>query len=301
MDLGVESSNLSPSILFKAYFILNFDTELTYKIQMDRILIVFIFIALVFLPVISFAQEGNYVFHVEPPPDYVRDTVPEKSFADWLRKLPIKSGNPPVYLFNGEPKGNQAAHHAVLDMDIGDRDLQQCADAVLRLRAEYFFSMNHYDSIQFNFTSGDRAYFRKWIEGYRPIIDGNDVRWHKSAGVDSSYNNFRKYLNTVFTYAGSYSLRRELKRVENISDMNIGDVFIQGGFPGHAVIVIDMAANTTTGDKAFLLAQSYMPAQDIHILKNPDKSMLTPWYSTNFDGKLYTPEWVFEKNDLMRF
>ena len=51
--------------------------------------------------------------------------------------------------------------------------------------------------------------------------------------------------------------------------MQIGDVFIKGGFPGHAVVVLDMAENDRTGQRVFLLAQSYMPAQDIHIMKNP--------------------------------
>jgi len=46
--------------------------------------------------------------------------------------------------------------------------------------------------------------------------------------------------------------------------------------PGHAVIVVDMAEDAK-GQRAFLLAQSYMPAQDIHILKNPMDADLSPW------------------------
>ena len=58
-----------------------------------------------------------------------------------------------------------------------------------------------------------------------------------------------------------------------------------------------------TGKKVFLLAQSYMPAQQIHILVNPTSRNLSPWYElTETDaGKLYTPEWIFEKKDLKRF
>ena len=72
---------------------------------------------------------------------------------------------------------------------------------------------------------------------------------------------------------------------------------------GHAVIVVDVAIYTQTGKKVFLLTQSYMPAQQIQILVNPANRGLSPWYelSDNDEGKLYTPEWVFEKKDLKRF
>ena len=82
-----------------------------------------------------------------------------------------------------------------------------------------------------------------------------------------------------------------------------GDVFIKGGSPGHAVIVVDVAIYPQTGKKVFLLTQSYMPAQQSQIVVNPANRGLSPWYelSDNDEGKLYTPEWVFEKKDLKRF
>lgn len=81
----------------------------------------------------------------------------------------------------------------------------------------------------------------------------------------------------------------------------IGDVFIRGGSPGHAVIVLDMAENKATGERVFLLAQGYMPAQDIHILKNPSAPNLSPWYSTRFGTTLQTPEWEFKAGELKAF
>ena len=131
-------------------------------------------------------------------------------------------------------KPNQDAHFAVVDIDVGDKNLQQCADAVIRLRAEYLYSLGSYERIHFNFTSGDRADFTKWADGYRPIVKGNDVRWSKSGAADTSYASFRNYLDRVFMYAGSYSLSEELHRVQDVNQMRIGDVFIEGGFPGHA-------------------------------------------------------------------
>jgi len=231
---------------------------------------------------------------------YERVKADSGTFENWLRYFPLKKGKSKVYLYNGNEKANQSAHYAVLDIDVGSKNLQQCADAVMRLRAEYLYSKGDYAYIHFNFTSGDKSEYAKWVEGYRPVAKGNKVRWAKSASPNNSYQNFRQYLDNVFMYAGSYSLSKEMKRVSSLQDMKIGDVFIEGGFPGHAVIVMDMAVNEA-GKKIFLLAQSYMPAQDIHILKNPNDSKLSPWYALDFGEILYTPEWTFGKNSLMRF
>jgi hypothetical protein len=238
---------------------------------------------------------------VSAPEGYIKTLAVCGSFADWLRHLPLKEDGATVFLYDGRPKGNQAAHRGIIDIDVGDKDLQQCADAIMRLRAEYLYSRNLYDKIEFNFTSGDTARFRDWIGGMRPDVEGSRVTWRKSSPVDSSYQSLRKYLDIVFTYAGSYSLNKQLKPVPDIDSLAVGDIFIQGGFPGHAVIVVDMATHSDTGKKIFLLAQSYMPAQDMHILKNPKDAALSPWYSVDFGETLVTPEWLFRRGDAKRF
>jgi hypothetical protein len=238
---------------------------------------------------------------ISPPRGFKRVQVGTNTFACWLRGLPLKEAGTKVYLHNGKKKLNQKAHYAVIDIDTGTRDLQQCADAVIRLRAEYLFSQNNGNSIRFNFTSGDTASYSKWATGYRPEINGNKVKWIKKAEDNNSYINFRKYLTTVFIYAGTHSLEREMSKRVRIRDMQIGDVFIQGGFPGHAAIVIDMAVNPVDGKKVFMIAQSYMPAQDIHILKKPGNHHLSPWYELDFGNTLHTPEWTFMQTDLKYF
>lgn len=204
-------------------------------------------------------------------------------------------------LHDGRLKANQSVHAAVVDLDIGRRDLQQCADAVMRLRAEYLYSKRRYEAIAFNFTSGDRAAFTRWAGGWRPRIEGRRVHWVRRGGRGTSYPNFRAYLVSVFTYAGSYSLSRELKPVRDPDDIRIGDAFVQGGFPGHAVIVVDMAVERRSGRKAFLLAQSFMPAQNLHVLKNPAQNDGSPWYSLPAGSHLRTPEWTFALHHLRRF
>lgn len=254
----------------------------------------------------GYDTDDMLVNRVPPPKGYERTRLTVGSFGDWLRNLPLKKGNPRVMLYDGTPKANQSAHAAVFNIDVGSQDLQQCADAVMRLRSEYLYQISLFNQIQYNFTNGFAANYAKWRSGYRPITKGNKTTWVKKSKIKSkskpvtAYDDFKLYLIDVFRYAGSLSLSKEMKAVA-IEDMRIGDVFIKGGTPGHAVIVVDMAENTQTGEKLFLLAQSYMPAQDIQLLNNPNNNGLSPWYSTNFGETLRTPEWTFTKNDLKRF
>lgn len=240
---------------------------------------------------------------IVPPSGYVRETCSDHSFTAYLRNLPLLPEGSKVLLYNGKEKGNQTAAYAVIDMEIGNRDLQQCADAVIRLRAEYLRKYKRYEEIKFNFTSGFPAEYKKWAEGNRIKVSGNQVQWYASGkGADYSYKTFRNYLDIVFMYAGTASLSRELATVPYTS-LQPGDVFIKGGSPGHAVIVMDVAIHSATKKKVFLLSQSYMPAQQIHILVNPVSRSLSPWYelSETDAGKLYTPEWIFARKDLKRF
>ncbi len=248
----------------------------------------------------NYDDKNRLINRIAVPESFQRLQVQAGSFADWLRKLPLKEGNPKVYLFNREPKHNQNIHVAVLNIDTGNEDLQQCADAIIRLFAEYLSSQDRYDDIEFKITNGDVVKFRSWISGDRPKVRGNRVTWQRQAQVDSSYKNFRKYLNFIFKYAGTYSLSGQLKS-KDVSEMAIGDIFIQGGFPGHAILVLDLAVNDKTGEKIFLLGQSFSPAHDFHILKNLNEPDLSPWYRLDFGDTLWTPEWTFYSKDLKGF
>lgn len=238
---------------------------------------------------------------ISAPKGFSRVEVKMESFAEWLRQLPLKKKGSKVFLYNKKSKRNQNIHHSVVDIDVGNKNLQQCADAVIRLRAEYLFSRSMFEKIHFNFTSGDNAQYLKWKNGFRPVVSGNMVHWKKAKEKNNSYDCFRDYLNSVFMYAGTSSLQKELTKILSTKNIKIGDVFIKGGFPGHAVIVADMAINENTGKKVILLLQSYMPAQNIHILKNTHNKNLSPWYEVKESGNLHTPEWTFNWLDLHRF
>ena len=228
---------------------------------------------------------GKTIFNrFNPPPGFTRTEIDTSSFGFYLRHLNLKTFGSLVLYYNGQPKNKKNVYISVINMDIGNRDLQQCADAIMRLRSEFLYASQRYRDIHFNFVSdGQARYYEEYSEG------------------DHSYGKFRKYLDYVFSYANTSSLSHELVSRNSITEMQIGDVFIQTGNPyGHAVIVVDMAENPDSGEKVYMLAQSYMPAQDIQILVNRKNSMISPWYILNEDP-IETPEWNFHPGHLKRF
>ncbi len=251
----------------------------------------------------SFSIENTLINRVALNKGFERIPMPLNSFGHWIRRLPLKTGHPKVHLFNGDEKINQDIHAFVFDLDVGEKDLQQCADATMRIRGEYLYHMGKYDSIKFNYTNGISVPFSKWKDGYMSIPKGKKISWVKNSKCNSSYESFKNYMVQVFNYAGTYSLSKELTAIP-FNEMQIGDILIQGGFPGHTVMVVDMAYNPTTGKKQYLLAQSYMPAQDFHILKNLE-SDASPWYDLEYLASNYliisTPEWSFTTDDLKRW
>lgn len=234
-----------------------------------------------------------------PPKPYMRIDVSENSFGEFLRNQKLKTYGSKVLYFDGRVKNKNNVYDSVFDVDIVDRDLHQCADAIMLLRAEYLYSQGLYDKISFNFVSGFRAEYKKWMEGYRIKVDGNNVSYYKATEPTNTYESFRKYMDMVFAYSGTLSLDKELESMQ-VEDIEIGDVFIVGGSPGHAVIVVDMAENDL-GEKIFMLAQSYMPAQQTQLLINPKDKKISPWYRLKGEEKLITPEWTFDWDKLKRF
>ncbi len=152
------------------------------------------------------------------------------------------------------------------------------------------------------FTNGHWVGFDKWSKGYR--IETNaaqtKTKWELNAKPNDDYQTYWAYLEQIFLYAGTASLSKEMKKV-SFTEMEIGDVLIQGGFPGHAVMVVDMAINPINGKKYYLLGQSYMPAQEFQVLTNPQNPTLSPWYELKNIEIINTPEWQFDASQLRRF
>lgn len=232
------------------------------------------------------------------PEGYLRKEAPEDSFAAFLRSYPMKQDKSPVLLYDGTEKGNQNVHEAVFSMHIEPEDFQQCADSVMRIYAEYLYGRGAYDRIRFHLVSGFMFDFDTWRQGNKLLISGNNVAWGVNAANDSSPESFERYLRILFAYASTLSMQKESAPAD-IAELQIGDIFIKGGSPGHVVMVADVCENET-GQKAFLLAQGYMPAQEFHILKNPLHQQ-NPWYYVSeITYPFITPEYRFDEGSFRR-
>lgn len=218
----------------------------------------------------------EFVHDIPCPKGYKRVSTATKSFAGWLRDIRLKKDKS-VHLYNGTLKINQDAQFAVMDLPVGTRDLQQCADAIMRLRAEYLYSLGQFNSIRF--------------------YDNNNTCY--ACPVSCSRAGFEKYLERVFSYCGTLSLQKQLPDTGPVSQTEAGNLIIQGGSPGHAIIIVDVVVNAA-GQKLYLLAQSYMPAQEIHILKNPSQKEISPWYNLQ-SADIQTPEWKFVNARLKKW
>lgn len=208
------------------------------------------------------------------PVGYHRMTIDKNSFGAWLRKFPLKKDKT-VYLYDGRLKDDQTVQFAVLNISTGHNDLQQCADAIIRLRSEYFFGQGKFAEIDF--------------------ADNNHKHYKLPAG--SNRLAFDKYLEKVFASCGTLSLEKQLLQKKRLGDIEPGDVFIRGGSPGHAMLVAEVAVNDK-GEKIYLLLQGYMPAQDVHIVVNPKEPTLSPWYRVSNNRLIKTPEFTFISSQL---
>ena len=166
-----------------------------------------------------------------PPSGYSRISYPDGSFAGYLRDYPLKPYGAPVLLYDGSVKRNNV-HVSVFDMPLLKSDLIQCADAIIKLRAEYLYSHKMYREISFTLTNGMAVPFSRFARGQRVSVKGNRSSW--KGGGRSGYGRrvFDEYLRFIYMYAGTYSLSRELKSVP-LTDIRCGDIFIFGGMPGH--------------------------------------------------------------------
>ena len=249
------------------------------------------FVLLLSLFFMGIAKPDHVSSRFKAPAGFQQVTASPGSFGTWLQALPLKPAGTPARTYKGDIARTDRYTAAIVDISVGTQDLQQCADAVMRLRGEYLYQQKNYKAISFNFTSGFKCDFVHYADGYRY----SNEHWVLKAKKDYSYPNFLRYMNLVFSYAGTLSLEKELKKVNDPNELKTGDVFIRGGSPGHCFIVLNVAEDAHH-HKKFLLAQSFMPAQNIQVLQeNSD-----PWFSLDKKSSIPYGE-LISKEYLKRF
>lgn len=230
------------------------------------------------------------------PSGFERVAVEPGSFGAWLRALPLRTDRQVVHAYDGRRLASPAS--ALIAIDTGKRDLQQCADSIIRLHAEYLWSKGRRDALRYHFTSGDEVRYTDWVRGERLDVSGAKVARRAGERRADSHASLRAWLDLVFMYAGTRSLHRDSTSVAP-TDVAPGDFFVAPGSPGHAVIVLDVAV-ARDGRRKALLAQGFMPAQDMHVIKTGSGV----WFDLpdTADGALKTPSWrAFRGAEARRF
>ena len=231
---------------------------------------------------------------------YKRVTYAKGSFEDYLRNYKLKPFGSKIINYDDSEYFWQRGHVGILEIPVPKNGLQQCADALIRIRSEYLWDNNRKDEIGFNFTSGDYCSWKKYAEGYRPKINGNKVTFSKTATPNNTKTNFYKYLNLIYTYSGTLSLFNELSEIHDVSELKIGDMLIKGGSPGHIVMICDEIINDK-GEKRFLLFQGNTPAQSVHLVKNLEDASISPWYQLEKDAVIPVSNYTFNSSKFVRF
>ena len=114
----------------------------------------------------------------------------------YLEEFPVKENGTKVMLYNGKEKNRQDVHAAVLDINIGNKDLQQCADAVMRLRAEYLYKTKQYDkSIQILKTLLTPKLKQKSLFNYILVFGNIGYSNMKGGSLKGTDNYFKEALN----------------------------------------------------------------------------------------------------------
>jgi hypothetical protein len=225
------------------------------------------------------------------PDGFTRVAVEEGSFGSFLRTLPLLPDGAQVVSYRGDPlyqNGHHASIAAVADLDVGTRDLQHCADVIIRLNAEWHYGRGERD-IGYKSVSGARLSYKQYLAGERAVVEAGKFTLRPAARPKmDDHAAFRAWLDDVFAWAGTASLERDAEKVA-IGDLRPGDFFVMSGRPfGHAVLVLDVAKDDR-GRVAMLLGQSYMPAQSFHVLRRSESSA---WFVLEPGAQLVdTPFW----------
>ena len=239
-------------------------------------------LAFLFLGVTNAQDKLSISNYFKIPESYKRIAITD--YHKWLINKQIKIEE--VKTYDGYTIYGLGDYYAAkFDYKIGKRDLHQCADAAMYFRAWYHFDKGNISKIIFTFTDGTRYSYSNFL---------------KQKQLSNTFNSFNKYMAIIWSYAGTWSINKYDTNEVSVSNISAGDIFVVGGFPGHAITIVDVVENEC-GDKKIMLSQSFMPAQDIHILKNPKSKSQSPWYHIPKGKKLITPEWVFNISDIRKF
>lgn len=227
------------------------------------------------------ASAGTVHQAFPPPAGFTR--VAADDWGRSLGALPLAPAERPVLTHDGRVVSRT---DRVIDIPLSKGDLQQCADSLIRLRATWL--KDAAKPVSFHATSGDPIPYARFSGGETPYAKGKGLAWRQG-----STGRWEDYLRLVFTWAGTWSLET-YDTVRATGALKPGDLLLEGGFPGHTVVLLDVA---TRGDETLVLVgEGFMPAQSFHVEIGPHAG----WHAWTAEG-LDLGHWSFEPTHHRRF
>lgn len=214
------------------------------------------------------------------PRGFERVEAKRGSYADYLRNLPLKPRGSRVQLYTGGDARLQFLSSAVVDQKLLS-NWEQCADATMRIRAEYLWKSHRYGEICFKDVNGSRLRYQG----------------------GGSRKAFEAYMRKVYGVCSTTSLYHETHAVA-IKDVRPGDVLVyksrHKGAYGHAVLVADVARNGS-GKTAIMCVEGNTPAREEHMVRNPNV-LRNPWFILGDDDEnIRISCFRFGKDELRRY
>ncbi|TGK39805.1 DUF4846 domain-containing protein [Leptospira andrefontaineae] len=206
-----------------------------------------------FVPVFGQKAESKSIRDIATPKGCVREEYPKGSYQEWLRDLDLKP-DPRIFSYSGtEIKRELYNVHSVIAKPLlFENDLEQCADWGMRFWADY-----HRDSKNLS---------RLYLYNY-----SGKKRYYSSSGKD-----YLSFLKVSFDETNSWSVKKGAKTISE-DKLVPGDMILQNenGGVGHLSVLMD-SCSFADGKRLFLIGYSFMPAQEFHIERNPNRK--DGWY-----------------------
>lgn len=190
--------------------------------------------------------------------------VKKWSFSEWIRNFPLKKNPDWVYSFLWKKIWNKNRVSWILDLDVWKN--QECADTAMRLWWEYLFAKNKTEDLNFKLENHTK----------NPIFVKNLDR-----------KSFKKYFQYQFAYSSSYSLKRDLKTIQE-NEILPWDLIVLRKYwkkTWHVFVIMEVAKSLLDWKTKVMLGQWDIPAENFFILKNKPFNDWYAYYKDEFTEK----------------
>lgn len=141
-------------------------------------------------------------------------------------------------------------------------ELRECADAVIGMKLGYEYERLNEEQDSIKFTLANDKEIQYNLDGTYSFWNGNEVMTKKNKDLDKGFN---EWLNNVFAYSNTGSLTKNLMPMNDINDLQPGDVLTLHPDPltgfGHTMVLMEiLEIPPGSGNRHYRIGGSTSPA-----------------------------------------